>query len=252
MPQSRRIESDVTLLRIVESLMDREGAGITAVADDVGIAKSTAHAHLAALDQEGYVRTTDGEYHLALRFLDLGTFVRNQQKVFRHSRAVVDELAEETGERVWCVTMENGKVSYLYEAIGEHSITSGLHTGEKMDPYCLSGGKAVLAFLPENRRNAIITESDLERHTVNTICDPEVLKHELDRIQEEGVAYNYEESTIGLHAVGAPVRDQDNTVIGSLSMSGPANRFTKERMETELREMILSAANEVEINIRHS
>lgn len=252
MGNQRQIKSDITLLAIIEELQEREGATVTELSDAVDIAKGTAHAHLATLQEKGYVRNEDGEYHLGLRFLNLGIFTRNQQEIFKYSKPVVDEIAEQTGEKAGVIMEENGKAVYLHKGAGERSVRTVMEAGDRRDLHCLAAGKAILAFLPKNRRDEIITNSELERYTENTLTDPEALVSELEGIRERGVAYNLQESIRGLNAIGAPIRGEDDVVHGAISISGPANRLTREKMEDELMDTALGSANEIEMNIRHS
>ena len=69
-------------------------------------------------------------------------------------------------------------------------------------------------------------------------------------IRERGVAYNLQEGILGVHAIAAPVLDTDGSVFGAISIAGPADRLTQERLGSELRDLIRGATNEVAVNIR--
>lgn len=115
----------------------------------------------------------------------------------------------------------------------------------------ISAGKAILAYLPEERVDAIVANVGLERKTHNTITDRQELARELEATRDRGVAFNFEESMEGLHAVGAPIRKVDGGVYGAISIGGPAHRLPEDLLREELGPLILGAANEIEINIRH-
>lgn len=82
--------------------------------------------------------------------------------------------------------------------------------------------------MPADRRDRIIDEIEFDALTPNTITDRRRLREELDRIREDGIAYNREESIQGLVGAGAPIRDQDGTVYGAISVIGPARRMNGE------------------------
>lgn len=252
MASKGRIKSDITLLKIIKELREREGAGVTELADALGVAKSTVHGHLTVLEEHGYAVKRDGKYHIGLRFLDLGIFAREQQGFFQYAKPVVDEIAEETGEKVWCITEQHGKAIYLYTASGSHSVKTWANTGEAMDLHCLASGKAILAYLPAERRDEILDDVKLRQQTDQTIADRQELMEELEEVRERGVAFNLEESVRDLHAIGAPIRGSDGTVYGAISMSGPANRLTEEKLEAEFVDLLLGYTNEIEINLRYS
>ena len=108
------IKSNRTLFRIVESIRNQGTATVTELANDTGVAKSTAHRHVASLHEEKFVIREGNEYRLGLRFLDLGTSVRNRREEYRMMKSTTRTLAEETGELVSFVVKENGRGVFLY------------------------------------------------------------------------------------------------------------------------------------------
>jgi len=93
-------------------------------------------------------------------------------------------------------------------------------------------------------------EHGLPAQTENTITDHERLFEDLEGMRERGYAYNDDEEEIeGFRAVGAPIRDIDGRVRGSLSISGPASIMRDERFREELPERVSQSANVIEVNI---
>ncbi|WP_197409784.1 IclR family transcriptional regulator, partial [Haloferax profundi] len=116
---------------------------------------------------------------------------------------------------------------------------------------CTASGKAILAFLPEERVLEIIDERGLEPRTENTITEREELFEELSQIRDQGYANAIEESVKGMRAVAAPIMLEDS-VAGSISLAGPANRFVGERFEDEVPKLIKGVANEIELKLTYS
>ena len=252
MAQGRKIKSDLTLLKIVEEIEEADGVGVSELAESVGIAKSTAHAHLAALEDQGYVKRSDQEYFLGLRFLRHGITARNREKYFKHARSAVNKLAQETGEKVWCITEEHGKAIYLYGAFGSNSVQTWAGEGEIMNIHSLASGKVILAFMEDERREQILEQDELSQYTDQTISSRDALDEELAEIRKQGFGYNFEESVPGLNAISAPVFGDKNKVLCAISVSGPAGRLTKEVMDTEVSDKLLATTNEIEMNTRFS
>lgn len=246
----RSVKSDETLLAILDTLQDRQPASVAEVASSLGLAKSTVHDHLVTLERHDFVSRDDDGYGLGLQFLNYGIDARQRHAVFDAAHGKVDELAEATRERAWCVVEEHGEAVYLYGASGSHSIRTHERIGLREPLHCIAAGKAILAWLPESRVDDIVERRGLERRTDSTIADADTLYRELSAIRDQGFALNLEESIEGVHAVGAPIRDTDGSVFGSISIGGPANRLTEQRLRDELAERILGATNEIEINIR--
>jgi len=80
----------------------------------------------------------------------------------------------------------------------------------------------------------------------NTITDADELRANLATVRERGYALDREESTAGVHAIGAPVLEQDDRVVGAIGLLGPATRLKSDRLEAELPDFVLAAANELE------
>ena len=72
---------------------------------------------------------------------------------------------------------------------------------------------------------------DFKATTPHTICDPDMLRAELKKVRDRGVAFDFQELSMELNCVAAPVFDAQGRVCSAISVSGPANRFTKERLE---------------------
>lgn len=251
-PDARRIQSDEILFDIIEH-MEREGAvGVSQLADAVGRSKSTVHAHLASLSDRGYVVNTDGRYRLGLRFLDLGVHVREEVDLYHVAGPKLVEMATESEENARCVVEENGLGTFIAGATGKHSVSTDARVGTQPNLHCISGGKAILAHLPERRVRAIIDRRGLPKRTENTITDTEELIGELDAIRDDGYALNLGESIDGIHAVGAPVLDNSGGVVGAISISGAANRLPVERCRDELAELVVATANEIELDLTYA
>lgn len=231
-----------------------EPLGPSALGRRLDRAKSTIHRHLATLERLGLVvREDDGaggaEYRPGLRLLDFGLSARERHPLYPVVAPKVDELAGETGEKVWCIVPEGGRSVHLYGAGGSRSVRTAAREGSRGYLHRHAAGKAILAHLPEGRAREIVEREGLPPRTAETITDEATLFEELERVRERGYAVNREESVRGLHAVGVPVRDGSGVAVGAISVSGPANRLRGERLEGTLPDLLLGAANEVEINL---
>lgn len=215
-------------------------------------AKSTVHRHLETLVNEGYVRKTDGGYRLSLRFLDFGIQSRQNHALYSTAKDRVDDLAVETGEKVWCVIEADGHAVPLYGHSGENMVHSNVSVGEHVPIHQMAAGKAILAYLPEDRIMNIIERRGLPAVTENTITDRESLLEELAEVRERGVAFNCEESGHRLHAIGTPIRNEEDEAIGAISVSGPARRLQGDLFTEELPERLQEVASDIEVDLLYA
>lgn len=249
---SSGVKTVETAFDILELIKELDGLTLGEVAEELGMAKSTAHRHLKTLERREYAVAEGNVYYPGLRFLEFGEFTRTRQAGFNMVRETVDELAEKTDERIQFMVEEHGMGVHLYRAIGSNAIWRNHAIGQRVYLHSIAAGKAVLAYLPEDRVDEIIAQRGLPKLTDRTIATREDLFEELATVRERGFAFNNQETTEGLHAVGVPIMGTDDTVIGSLSASGPAHRFVDEWYEEELPYHLRGAANELELNIAHS
>lgn len=244
------IESDETLFDIVEHLRQLDGAGVTELAEELGLAKSTVHGHLTTLRERGFVVKRSGRYELGLRFFEYGQYVRSQLEIVQSGTAVVAQLEEETREMVWLLTHQNGKAIYVYGRSGDNDIDIDTILGTRTHMHYNSGGKAILAHLPESEVRHVVDTHGLPARTSNTITDPERLLAELDRVREQGYALNLSEDLDGIHAVGVPLT-VDGEVQGALSVAGPAHRMPKERCEGDVLDRLRAATDEIDLTLAY-
>lgn len=238
--------------QVIKALETLDGAGVTELADHLDMSKSSTYHYLATLRAEDFVVKNGDQYELGLQLLLSGEYVRNRNLLYRYGKEEVEELAETTGEYANLFTEQHGKGINLYKVRGSDAVGSGYQTDKLQQPdqlHCTATGKAILAFLPEDRVDDILDEHGLPERTANTITDRDELHDELATVRERGYAYNDEEEVEGLRAVGAPVIDRDDTVLGSLSVAGPTSRLKGTPFDEELPEQVQRAANVIEVNI---
>lgn len=237
-------------LAIVELLKDLDGARVTELADRLEWPKSTVHSHLETLENAGYIIKEGDEYLLGFRFLDLGEHVKYRNEVYSMVEPRIEALAERTGERVQFVISEHGDCVYARIAEGEHAVSTGSRLGRRRHMlHATAAGKSILAHMDREDVDEIITEKGLPELTPNTITDRDELFEELEQVRERGFAFNYEEHIEGLRAAAAPVKEPNGSVVGAISVSGPAHRMHGEQFTKDLPENILGVCNEIELDI---
>jgi len=248
-----RVKTTDTSLEIVELIHNKGPKTRKELESHFGLTTSTVHRHLATLQDHGYVTKDGSEYRLGYKFLTIGGDLRRKVPGYPMIKRQVNDLAEETDERAQFIIREGQERVYLYTSVGANPVQTGAQTGGRGPIYASAAGKSILAFLPEEKREQLLDTITLNAVGPNTITDVDQLRDTLDEIRDRGYATNIQESTSGVHAIGAPVITQDGTEpLGAFSISGPASRLKEERIETEVQNLVLSATNELELHLEHS
>lgn len=251
-PERSGVKATETTLRILQCLHDSAGATLTEIANETDVGTSTVHRHLATLQDNGYVVTEGGEHYLGLQFLTLGGRARERTASHELVDTKVQQISEETGERAQFVVAERDERVYVFTHAGENAVTTDATIGKRGPLYVSAAGKAIVAHLPDRRQEEILAEASFEAGTDRAVAERSALEAELAEVRERGYAFNEQESETGLHAVGVPVTHSDGSVIGAISVSGPANRLKGAYYREELPDLLLGAVNEIELNLKYS
>lgn len=246
-----RVEATEKSIAILRLLKENGPTSLTELADELGHAKSTIHRHLATLEEAGFVARGEDGYRVGLLFLDYGVHAQREHRLYRAAKPKVDALAEDVGEKVWCMTEENGLGVFLYHEQGRDVFRTYTRVGYRAHLHAFAAGKVVLANMPAERVETILRRNGLPAYTPNTTTDRETLLDELAEIAERGVAFNREESVNGVNAVAVPVLLAPDEPIGSICVAGPASRMSGSYFEAELPELLLGVANEIEVSLEY-
>ena len=247
----RTLQSIASAFTIVETLETRGPSGVTALAEELDIPKSTAHVYLQTLADLGYVVNDDGTYRVSLKFLERGGRVRQARRIYDAAKLEVDDLADSTNELANLGTIENGQRVLLYKSEGGDAVHDNTPVGEFTYLHWSSLGKAILAHLPAAEIEHIIDTHGLPQATSHTISSREALTADLERIRERGYALEDDERRLGMRAVAVPIMNDDNHPIASISVSGPKNRLGDDRIEAEIVDALESTANVIQLKYIH-
>ncbi|MFE5818904.1 IclR family transcriptional regulator [Streptomyces sp. NPDC056479] len=233
-------------ISVLEILAQRGEAGVSEVAGEIDVHKSTAFRLLGALEARGLVEQAGerGKYRLGFGIVRLAGAVTGRIDITQQGRPVCERLAEELGETVNIAVMQEHYAINLYQVRGPGAVTAQNWVGQLTPLHATSSGKILLAHLPTKERTAVLTAAGMKKVTPHTITAKTKLEKNLADARERGYAFTLDELEIGLHAMAAPVRDRDGEVIAALSASGPAYRLTEERLH-ELSPMLLKGAQEI-------
>jgi len=231
----------------VLALYDRDHIewGVREVADQLKMAKSSAHDLMASLAQIGYLnKTEEGRYRLGWRLVTMSEILLATTELRKEARPDMEELADQYKETIHLAILDDSKVVYLDKLEGRQAVRVELTSlGIRLFPHCSALGKVLLAYSPTGEVDRIIEIEGLPRFTPNTITDREELLKALEKIRKQGYAYDLEEILLDLCCVGAPIYNHTRKVIAAISMSIPAYRF--ERSQLEYREATIRSANKI-------
>ncbi len=231
---------------VLEVLAERGGGTLDEVASWVDMPRSTAHDYLKTLETLQYAVKENNRYRASTRYLAIGIRIREGMDLYQDAQPQIESIAEETGEHASLMIEEHGMGVLLSIEVGEQSFDFGVQEGSKMPLTTCAPGKAILAHLPERRLTEILDEHGLPSVTAATITDRDELFAELADVRDKGYAIDMGERVEGVRAVSVPITTH-HQVHGALTITGPTNRMTGERITGEYPELLTEAANVVEV-----
>lgn len=196
----------------------------TDLAQRTGLSKSTLHRTCASMLHAGLLERTGDRYRLSRLMFELGMRASLEHDLLEVSMPFLVELRAAVNETVHLGVRDGTEVVYVAKLAGHRQVDAPSSTGGRLGLYCTAVGKALLAHAPAQVQRDVL-RGGLVRRTPRTITAAGVLAHQLAQVREEGVAYEYEESRLGVVCVGSPVFGPDGNPAAAVSIAGPVTRF---------------------------
>ncbi len=203
--------------------------GVTEIADRLGLAKGTAYGLLRTLEAQELVEQdpeTD-KYRLGPAMLQLGNAFLDNHELRARSLLWADSLASRTGDAVRVGVLHGTNVLIVHHVFRPDNSVQILEVGASIPWHACALGKAIVAFLPEPSRRALLG-LELAPLTGRTVTDPAVLEEVLVAVAAEGTALEDEEAIVGEAEIAAPVFDDRGHSVGAIGVVGPVERLLPE------------------------
>lgn len=204
---SEPVPSAAKLLLLLEVFLGGPPSlGVSEIARDAGLTKSTAFRLLSVLTERGFLIRHGSRYSLGRRLIHFGAYTAyNRPHSLRDvATPILADMYSSYRATVHLGILDEGHVLYLEKLHGPSQMTVPSHVGSRLPATLTAVGKALLAFAPEEETSAVL-KATLPRRTPYSITDPTVLAEELASVRAKGYAVDREESTVGLTCYGAPI-----------------------------------------------
>jgi DNA-binding IclR family transcriptional regulator len=193
-----------------------------------GLAKPTVHRMASDLVELRLLDRADGGYRLSGGLFELGMRAATERSLLELAMPFLQDLYERTHETVHLGVAEGAEVVYVAKIGGHRQAESPSRTGGRMPMHCTAIGKVLAAYADPDVQRTVLA-GPLARRTAHTVVAPGLLRKQFDRARETGIAFEHEESRLGLQCVAAPVLDQEGRrALAAISVTGPTGRFRPE------------------------
>lgn len=188
-----------------------------------GLPKSSTHRLAEELCRYAALERTDGGYRLGMRLFELGSGVPTQRVLRDAALPLMADLREATRCTVHLAVLDGVDVVYVQILTAPDGIRLPSRLGGRLPAHATGVGKAMMAFADPAVTDARI-QAGLPRLTPRTIASPGALRRELEKIRTNGIAFDREESALGVLCIAVPILDPDGRAVAALSVTGRSTR----------------------------
>jgi DNA-binding IclR family transcriptional regulator len=208
-----------------------EGLSNAEISRKLQIPKSSASYILRTLVQRSYLNRDPqtGKYRVGLKILSLSRGALSGLDVREVALPIMRHLMEKTNLTCHLAILDGPEAVYIEKVEPQGFIKMDTWVGRRMRVHATSVGKALVAYIPQDRLEKILS-SGMEKRTSRTITTvPRFLK-ELDRVRKQGYAVDDEENNMGARCLGAPIFNQTGAIEASLGLSGTTQHVNAQTM----------------------
>lgn len=217
--------------------------GVREIARRVNLSSSATGRLLAAMKDLGILSQNPETraYAIGSRLLTWAGVYSASLDLRNKALPAIHALHQSTSETISLYVLDGDERVCIERLESPHSVRIVARLGRRLPLYAGSAGKAILAYLPPERQEAIIGGAPLQPLTPMTITDPRVLRQELASVRASGCAVSHGEWLADASGVAAPILDHQGQPVGAISISGPVSRFMDEsvinRYITEIKQV---------------
>lgn len=218
-------------LLVIDAIVDQpQAVGLPDLAERLGLPRQTVHRILLQLEEQGLIVRDPVRNRFAigqrLASLALRTIYSGNQSA--PQRAVLTDLVAKVQETCNIGVLDGPHFLYLDRIECEWPLRIHLQSGSRVPAYCTSGGKVLLAHMPEETRGRLLRATPLHPHTRQTITDRGRLESSFAEIRLKGYALNDEEFNDGIVGIAVPILANDGRALAALALHAPKARMSPE------------------------
>ncbi len=216
-------------------LLAKHPAGLT-VADitkELQISRNSVFRITATLiDHEYLLRDEETKsFLLSQKLLSMGYSALGEETLIEKSLEIMRTLRDRFGETVPLGVLHGNEGVVVEEVPGIHPFRFVLTPGKPFHLHTSAPGKAMVAFLQEEEREALIKRIEYRRFNKKTISNLNDYRKKLDEVRKKGYAIDFAEEVEGMHCVAAPIFNRRGYPIAAIWVTGPSFRVQAQNFE---------------------
>ncbi|MBS6643473.1 MAG: IclR family transcriptional regulator [Clostridiaceae bacterium] len=238
---NRTVERTFAILQLIADC--KEGITLQEIANEMGMAKSSAFVIVQTLLELNYISTVKNnnkKYCLGIETYSLGMKYVNDMSLVEQCAIYIPPIAEKYNKTAFVAVLNGTKIVYVYKYVAHNAKLASCALGTRKDAYATSLGKAIIAFLSEEERSALVDKIEFKALTNFTITSKERFLEEIERTKERGYSLDVRELEDITSCCGAPIFNYNGEVIAAVSLSDIYNEnLDDEKVAEDLKDVAL-------------
>ena len=231
---NNKVKSLVKSLKLLKLYTSQQSEWRTSdMVRELGYHKSSVQRIVDTLETEGFLARIMADkitYSLGPEILFLGNVAESKLDIKSVARPIMVHLVDQVHETSYLCIVDQYQCYYIEKVECSQPIRTVHSLGQRNPLHCTGVGKVLLSGMTNDEIDRVIAERGLKKYTPNTITNRNDLFEEIERVRNEGVAFDHEELNIGVMCIAAPILNRAGRVVASVSISGPSQRFISEKI----------------------
>jgi len=219
---------------------------ITQLSKRTGLSRASVRRCLHTLSKLGFAGSDDGRtFYLLPRVLALGHSYLSSVPLATAAQPVLERLSQILDESSSIAVLDGIDIVYVARANVNRIMAIDLWVGTRLPAFCTSIGRVLLANLPPEGMEGLLSRIEFIRFTDRTLTSVEQLRQVLHSVRRDGFAIVDQELEVGLRSMAVPVQNNLGRVVAAINVGAHAHRVSLQDMQTRFLPYLRAAAQEL-------
>jgi len=219
---------------------------ISQLSKRTGLSRASVRRCLHTLSKLGFAGSDDGRtFYLLPRVLALGHSYLSSVPLATAALPVLERLSQILDESSSIAMLDGIDIVYIARANVTRIMAIDLWVGTRLPAFCTSIGRVLLANLPLEETEALLSRIEFTRFTDRTLTSIEPMRQVLHSVRRDGFAIVDQELEVGLRSIAVPVQNHLGRVVAAINVGAHAQRVSLQDMQTRFLPYLRAAAQEL-------
>ncbi len=224
---------------------------ISQISVRTGLSRAAVRRCLYTLVKLGFAGADESQrYSLRPKMLSLANTYTASSTLANAAQPILERMSNVYHESFSVATLDGDQIVYIARSSVTRVMSVDLHIGSRLPAFCTSMGRVLLAYLPQDQLEAVLSRLVLTQYTPRTINSIDKLRLALRNVRRNGYALVDQEYEIGLRSIAVPIYASNGRVVAVVNLSGHAPRIPMLEMQTRFLPPLRAAATELSVFLR--